>query len=248
VVLKPTRSLTGPDGARRKAGVAYADSPAELRELIARSEADGDRVLVQSRICGPGVGIFLLRWQGEIVASFAHRRLREKPPSGGVSVRCESIVAPPELLAQAIVLLEALDRHGVAMVEFKLDATSGWYYLIEVYHRFWGSLLLAFDAGVDFPGDLVQLAGGFPVPHCHTWRAGRQSRWALGEVDHLIARLRHSRSSLHLPPGSESLPRLLVSLLLPWRPSLRGDVFRASDPIPAVREASAWLQELVGAT
>src|SRR5439155_393437 len=74
-------------------------------------------VLLQRRVRGPGEGLFLLRWNGRVLAAFAHRRLREKPPAGGVSVYRESIAAPPELVAAGTRLLEVLDWRGVAMVE-----------------------------------------------------------------------------------------------------------------------------------
>ena len=40
------------------------------------------------------------------------------------------------------------------MVEFKLDARDGVAKLMEINGRFWGSLQLAVDAGVDFPAIL----------------------------------------------------------------------------------------------
>ena len=48
----------------------------------------------------------------------------------------------------------------VAMVEYKLDAATGTAYLMEINGRFWGSLQLAIDAGVDFPLLLVRCALG----------------------------------------------------------------------------------------
>ena len=134
------------------------------------------------------------------------------------------------------------------MIEFKQDTASGRYFLMEVNPRFWGSLQLAIDSGVDFPADLVALSRGTQVPHCHSWRLGRQSRWVLGELDHILARLRHSKAALHLPPDSEPLLGAVLSFLFPWRIGLRGDVLRLSDPLPALREVRAWFQELAGAS
>ena len=48
---------------------------------------------------------------------------------------------------------------GVAMVEF-LVADDGTPYLMEVNTRFWGSLQLSIDAGVDFPYLLYQVFAG----------------------------------------------------------------------------------------
>lgn len=58
--------------------------------------------------------------------------------------------------------------HGVAMVEFKVTA-DGTAYLMEINGRFWGSLQLAIDAGVDFRWLLYQLAAGRPVDPVGCW-------------------------------------------------------------------------------
>ena len=244
VVVKPSRSVSGPDGHRHKANVAYAESPEQLQRVITELATESDCLLIQRRIEGPGVGVFLLRWQGEIIASFSHRRIREKPPSGGVSVCCESVALPPALLAQSVSLLDALDWSGVAMIEYKQDARTGRHYLMEINPRFWGSLQLAIDAGVDFPWYLVQLATGQPTAPVHQWRDGLRSRWWLGEVDHLIARLRRSREDLNLPDDAAGVLGTAMAVLTPWRPRQRNDVFRLSDPAPFVREAVAWLRAL----
>ncbi len=245
VVIKPSRSVSAEDGTRRKTtGVTYADTPGELARLLAAARVEEGPLLIQSRVTGVGLGLFLLRWNGEVVAHFAHRRLREKPPSGGVSVCCESIRAPKELLAQSIALLEALDWTGVAMVEFKYDERTGQAHLMEINPRFWGSLQLAVDAGVDFPWYVVQLALGKRIPHVAQWRIGVRSRWGWGDIDHLIARLRHTREQLHLPPDAPSVISTALSVLLPWRPWQRGAVFRFSDPVPSLRESIAWFRAL----
>ena len=57
-----------------------------------------------------------------LIAAFAHRRLREKPPEGGVSVYRESIPLDSELATAGRRLLEDLNWQGVAMIECKRDA------------------------------------------------------------------------------------------------------------------------------
>ena len=118
---------------------------------FATSESLGPCPLVQEHIPGDGRGIFVLMNRGRLRAAFSHRRIREKPPSGGVSVLSESVALDPQLLAHAERLLEALKWHGVAMLEFKRDARDGVSKLLEINGRFWGSLQLAVDSGVDFP-------------------------------------------------------------------------------------------------
>jgi len=135
--------------------------------------------LIQERIVGPGMGVFVLCDRGQLVATFAHRRVREKPPSGGQSVLCESVALDPRLTNEAKRLLEPLGWHGVAMLEYKQDCRTARTVLMEVNGRFWGSLQLAVDAGVDFPYLCCQLAMGYPLSLPPAYRIGVKSRWLL---------------------------------------------------------------------
>lgn len=244
VVVKPARSVVGPEGNRRKVGVRYAGTPEQLGQTLREFGAEAGPFLIQAKVQGPGLGVFLLRWGGRVMASFAHRRIREKPPSGGVSVCSESVALPDPLLDQSRRLLEALDWNGVAMIEYKRDDRTGRNCLMEINPRFWGSLQLAIDAGVDFPWYLLQASMGHDVPTVTHWRTGIRSRWCWGEIDHLIARLRRSRAELDLPPDAPGVLRTALSVLTPWRPGQRSDVFRLSDPLPALRESVAWVRAL----
>lgn len=242
VVLKPARSVGEHEGRRAKLSVVHAATPDELRASIGRLGAAAFPLLVQQRIVGPGVGIFLLLWSGELLARFAHRRIREKPPSGGVSVYRESIAPPSDLVRRSRALLEHFGWQGVAMIEYKVDASSGTPYLMEINGRFWGSLQLAMDAGVDFPRLLLAAACGEPVAPVLEYRAGVRSRWWWGDVDHLVARLRRSPAALALPPGAPGRGRALLDFLTLWRPGDRNEILRVSDPAPFVRESLDWVR------
>jgi predicted ATP-grasp superfamily ATP-dependent carboligase len=87
---------------------------------------------------------------------FQHRRLREKPATGGISVYCESMAVTPQLGDYATRLLRDMNWEGPAMVEFKWDSSNQRATLIEVNGRFWGSLPLALHAGVDFPAEYLR--------------------------------------------------------------------------------------------
>jgi predicted ATP-grasp superfamily ATP-dependent carboligase len=240
VVIKPARSVSEADGKRIKLSASHAAGESELRARLRALPEEAFPVLIQRRIVGPGVGIFLLIWEGEIRAWFAHRRLREKPPAGGVSVYCESIEAPPSLVRAAADLLQQFGWRGVAMVEMKIDAGTGTPYLMEVNGRFWGSLQLAIDAGVDFPRLLIETAHGSPPSSPPAYRVGVRSRWWWGDVDHLIARLRRSRAVLSLPAEAGGRLRAIGDFAR-QRLSDRSDVFRWSDPLPFLRETLDWL-------
>ena len=190
LVVKPSRSTVASGNQLLEQSVSHVASHSELRRVLQSLPEAAFPVLLQERISGPGMGIFLLRWNGEPRAVFAHRRIREKPPSGGVSVYRESVEADPDLVARSEELLERFGWSGVAMVEYKRDADTGVPYVMEVNARLWGSLQLAVDAGVDFPRLLVEAALGAPAPTSPGYRTGVRCRWWWGDVDHLIARLR----------------------------------------------------------
>jgi hypothetical protein len=72
--------------------------------------------LIQQRVIGEGQGLFVLMQEGVPLGMFAHRRLRERPPSGGVSVLRESIALPKPMVEATLKLLQRVKWHGVAMV------------------------------------------------------------------------------------------------------------------------------------
>ena len=244
VVLKPSRSVTEHGGRRLKLLVRHAAAASEVAAAATEIAAAAYPVLVQQRVVGPGVGVFLLVWNGETLATFAHRRIREKPPAGGVSVYRESIATDPELVRRSRALLDRFGWCGVAMVEFKIDARTGTPYLMEVNGRFWGSLQLAIDAGVDFPALLVATALGKPSAPVTAYTAGVRSRWFWGDVDHLLARLRRSREALSLPPGTSGRWAAVRDFFTVHRGIDREEILRRDDPRPFLRETAQWLKSL----
>jgi predicted ATP-grasp superfamily ATP-dependent carboligase len=244
LVLKPSRSVVQAAGGVRKLRVCHVADAAGLRRAADEFPAEAYPVLVQQRIVGPGIGIFLLLWNGQLRAQFAHRRIREKPPSGGVSVYSESVAADPELVAQSRRLLDAFSWNGVAMVEYKRDAASGIPYLMEINGRFWGSLQLAVDAGVDFPSLLLDCSSGAPATPPPPYRMGQRLRWFWGDVDHLLSRLRRSSADLSLPPDAPGRMGAVRDFLTAWRPGQRCDSWRLGDPAPFWRESAAWYAAL----
>ena len=239
LVLKPARSVAGEGAERAKFGVTYVHDRSELERTLAALPSAAFPILAQRRIVGPGTGVFLAVWDKQTIALFAHRRLREKPPSGGVSVCSESIAADPAVVEQARSLLAALDWRGPAMVEFKLDRATGRHYLMEINGRFWGSLQLAVDAGVDFPALLVAAARGeLPAP-VTSYRVGVRTRWWWGEVDHLVARLRGNGDTTELGGRLRAVQRFLIP-----EANARNEVFRADDARPFVRETIDWFRSL----
>jgi predicted ATP-grasp superfamily ATP-dependent carboligase len=241
VVIKATRSRVWSGTRWLSTSVRYAPDQASFDAHLAEISPLIYPVLLQERIDGPGVGVFLCCDAAGVVASFAHRRIREKPPSGGVSVLCESALPDPVALAQATRLLQHLEWRGVAMVEFKRNLRDGSLRLMEINGRFWGSLQLAIDAGVDFPSLLLDIAQERRPESPPQYQVGVRTRWLLGDVDSLLSVLLRSRSRLHLPSSHPGKWRTLMDFLTCFNKQTRFELERADDPRPARLELKRWL-------
>jgi predicted ATP-grasp superfamily ATP-dependent carboligase len=244
-VVKPVRSRIPTDEGWRPASVHYAHSEAELCRLYEETDyLTSSPSLIQERIVGPGLGVFVLFDHGEPITAFAHRRLREKPPSGGVSVLRESVSLAPRLKEQATRLLGPLGWHGVAMMEYKQDGRTGDLFLMEVNGRFWGSLQLAVDAGIDFPYQVCQLALGRRPGTSQTYRLGVKSRWLLGDLDHLLLRLFRRERDLRLPEAAPSRTRTLLDFLKFADRALHYEVLDRDDLRPFLYEIGQYVTAL----
>jgi len=238
VVLKPTLSRVKVDGGWLATAVTYAHSQHELECLVSESAAFRDHpFMVQGYVSGHGSGIFLLYDHGKCIAHFAHKRLREKPPTGGVSVLSESVLSDSTQLSAARKLLDSVNWHGVAMVEFKVDDSDD-AYVIEVNPRFWGSLQLAIDSGVDFPYLLHEATMGHSVQAVTEYEKGVKLRWLLGDLDRLYLVLKSRQYSLYR--------KIIESLkfLLPFAPKMRYEVNRFGDFRPFLSELKNYIKSL----
>lgn len=246
VVIKPRRSLSQTSSGLLNTRVSYAVNP---EDLIRRFDNYADwpvLPIVQERVTGVGCGAFLLFDSGQPVAVFFHRRIREKPPSGGVSVLRESIPVDRNMQEGAERLLGNLNWHGVAMVEFKQDDTDGQFKLMEINARFWGSLQLAIDAGVDFPYLLYRITMGEPLEPLVDYKVGVKTRWLLGDLDHLLLRLFKSDSELNLPEKSPGRLSTLYNFLKLWQPQTKYEICKRDDLKPALHELKTYVKALMG--
>jgi predicted ATP-grasp superfamily ATP-dependent carboligase len=243
VVVKPARSRVRTDAGWLSTGVSYAENLDDLRQKLQALPTAVYPGLLQERIEGPGRGLFACFDHGRAVALFAHRRLREKPPSGGVSVLCESAPLDPVAVDYGTRLLSRLEWQGVAMVEFKQDRRDGSLRLMEINARFWGSLQLAIDAGVDFPRILADVAAGNGPAEPGPYTVGVRTRWLAGDLDALLLLLTRSRQRLDLPASHPGRVATLASFLRPWGGNLNFEIERRDDLGPARLE---WRRRLMG--
>lgn len=213
VLVKPRHSSGG-------RGIVRVDREADLLAGYTRVHARYPLPIVQEciRPGGEALGVaVLMNFGSEPRASFAYRRLREYPITGGPSTLRESIWNPA-LRETAERLLSSLGWVGVAMVEFKEDPSDGRPKLLEVNSRFWGSLHHAIVCGVDFPYLLYSLAMKGDVAPVRGYRVGVKSRSLLhGELLHFLAN--PDRFRLDPPLHDFSIP---------------DDVLSADDPLPTL--------------
>lgn len=212
VVLKPTHSKVMVDGALQTLAVAVVRSEEERQEQL-RRWLPHTPVQQQQYVSGQGMGVEFLFDRGRKVWHFAHERVHEYPLTGGASSYRRSLHPPAALLHDAEKLLTALQWHGVAMVEFKMDA-SGQYWLMEINPRLWGSLALSIDAGVNFPLGLVQIAKGDELASQPKYKVPYYTRDLRTDVDWLKNNLRADPQDplLHTRSRSFSFLELLRPL------------------------------------
>lgn len=238
VVIKPCLSKIYNGNAWMDTVVQIAKDKSQLKEYLNSSEWLAKYpFMLQEFIAGYGAGAFAIYNHGNLIAFFGHQRLREKPPQGGVSVLSKSVTLDPQLLGSAKKLLDATQWHGVAMVEFRV-AEDGTAYLMEVNTRFWGSLQLAIDAGVDFPKLLYQITIGDSVTEIKNYKKGVKLRWFLGDIDSLYLVLKSNHYS-----NKEKLKRIL-NFLTPDFFSTHHQVGRLSDLKPGITELKQYLGDL----
>jgi predicted ATP-grasp superfamily ATP-dependent carboligase len=202
-------------------GIAYVDREEDLPEAYRKVHSQFPFPLIQERIPleGEAFGFSaLLDKSGQVKALFAHRRLREYPITGGPSTLRES-VRHPRIEELGIRLLQSLDWHGVAMVEFKVDPRDNEPKLMELNPRFWGSLALAIHAGVDFPYLLYKMAMGEEFEPIVEYEVGVRCRWLLpGDILHFL----HNPDRFRLEPS-----------FFRFR-GTHDDILSCEDPLPIV--------------
>jgi predicted ATP-grasp superfamily ATP-dependent carboligase len=162
--------------------ILYFQTYELLHQALAEDDQLRSRILLQEFASGDGVGIEVLIHHGEPIAIFQHRRLKEVPATGGAAVVAAAERLEPMLVDQALALLRALEWEGVAMVELRYDRTRHQSFLMEVNGRYWGSLALPIQAGVDFPWWEWQIAHGEKPAVPLNYSVGARWRWSAGYI------------------------------------------------------------------
>lgn len=151
LLLKPAESHRFYERFKRK--MVRADTMAALKTSYDQAVEAGLAVMLQEIIPGDDAAVVNYNayvWNGKPLAEFTARQLRKAPPSLGsprvaISERISEVIEPGRRI------LAAMDFHGFACTEFKLDRRDGVYKLMEVNGRHNLSGLLAVRCGMNFP-------------------------------------------------------------------------------------------------
>jgi len=213
-------------GSEESGFVRYANSPEELSEkfrMIARYSP-----VIQEYITGEGYGFFALYNHGNTRVMFMHKRIREYPVTGGPSAVAESVY-DPALQDAGLRILDGLNWHGVAMVEFKKDKKSGEFVLMEINPKFWGSLGLSIASGVDFPYLASRMATDGDIEPVYHYETGVKYRWLFpADLFHVMTN-----------------PRMLPQFIMDFGDRSIHHDFDIQDPVPSFIQVGMTAAEFV---
>jgi len=170
VVIKPRRTTTIVDDrghSSRMDGVNYVDLDEDLVERY-RELTDGNEAfeevspLVQEYIDGvETMATVGLADDGDLLTAFQHEKFRVYPPSGGIGAVRRG-TWHPRMRRYTERVVEMLGWTGPLHVEWMRTPDDD-FYLLEVNGRYWGSLALTVNSGVDVPWfHFQQLQGEVP--------------------------------------------------------------------------------------
>jgi len=237
LVIKPFKSWIKKDNKWKAFSVKYAFNLYDLKKYI--SLYKDIPFMIQEKIYGHGIGIFLLVKKGDILTYFSHKRIREKPPTGGVSTVCESILPPKTAFEDAKRLVREIGLTGPVMIEFKNDIKDGVPKLMEINYRFWGSLSLSIECGIDFPYLTYLLATNQRVKF-YPYKIGKKLRWILGDLDHVLITLKQRRVSV------KHKWKVIKQFILDFfNQSIYTDVFRLDDLCPFILEFLMYMRSIL---
>ncbi len=194
--------------------------------------------IVQEFIPEADKHLYCALWdEGEPLATYQHRQIRKVSWVGGGGVYRKSAFSR-DVDEVATQLLEELDWHGFACIEYIKDADTGEWKFLELNPRVWLSLPEAVRAGVDFPKFYWNQANGETGPFDDAYPIGTPCHISYGELKHLMSIRSDDSPFLESPSFGRRAAEIAVSCLR----NRRFDYLRADDP----RFVAAAVRALVG--
>lgn len=228
-VIKPRWSWIWNQSKASYSRGSYVNSASELLSSYKAVHENFPFPLVQEYVPGRNFSVAVIVDNCEPRVACCIMVHRTSPVTGGNSVLRETIQLDPEMTKYAFKLLRNLKWHGVAEVEFRMDARDSTPKLMEINGRFWASLQVAIDSGLDFPFLLYQLVTNGKITPTFSYKVGVKSRWFLGDIDNLISVLKGKPQvkSLRL-----SRLRTILNFMKFYERDMHYDNFSVHDPMP----------------
>ncbi len=191
LIVKPRYSILTSESLD-SASPEYFVEPPSTEYIVPGDEPDQEAIranmdhipIVQEYVSGTEYSFWALYDRGTAVATCHKHQLWGDSYAGGVSSYRETTY-DPELESVGRALLDHLDWHGLAAVQFLRDDESGEYTLLEINPRVWVSMSCAVEAGADFPFYYWRLAGDEPIPADSQYKLGVGTHNANGEIEYL---------------------------------------------------------------
>jgi len=172
-ILKPCRGAGGK-------GIMAVDSPALLPAVAEKFLADKGPFLLQEKIpytTKYTIGT-LCNFEHELKRVCVIKELRNYPIETGQACYVET-VDEPGLVEMAEKLLKSLNFVGVADIDLVIDSRDNQPKLMEINPRFWGSMQVAINAGVDFPHLLNTMIRDGEIEKSFSYKTGVRCRYVL---------------------------------------------------------------------
>jgi predicted ATP-grasp superfamily ATP-dependent carboligase len=234
VIVKP--AMRGETNALTSAKAWRADTREQLvSQLRDALELQGNNgVVVQELIPGGGEAQFsyaALWHKNAPVAELTARRTRQYPIEFGYTSTFVEVVNNDEVMTLARRLLGSVGYEGLVEVEFKYDARTRTYKILDVNPRSWSWLSLWEAAGFDFAGltDAV-LHGRTITPH----RAETNHAWVHLTRDTVACIQLWLRGQLTVRDWWKA-----------YRQHLTFAAFAADDPLPALAELPVTIARVI---
>lgn len=219
---------------------SYVNSASELLSSYEAVHKNFPFPLIQEYVPGKNFSVAVIVDNCEPKVACCIMVHRTSPVTGGNSVLRETVQLDPEMTKYAFKLLRNLKWHGVAEVEFKVDARDSTPKLMEINGRFWASLQVAIDSGLDFPYLLYQLVTNGRIQPTFSYKTGIKGRWLLGDIDNLISVLKGKPQVKTL---RVSRLRTILNFMKFYERGMHYDNFSMYDPMPFfmnIRSIKHW--------
>ncbi|WP_114578775.1 ATP-grasp domain-containing protein [Saliphagus sp. LR7] len=196
--------------------------------------------IVQEYVSGTEYLFGALYEHGEPLGTFQHRQIRGDSYTGSGGVYRESVF-DPKLEATGRAILDELEWHGLACIEYVKDEETGAFSLVEINPRMWQSLACSVRAGADFPYWYWLVSTGNARRIENEYDTSVRTHYLYGELEHLVSVARKESPFVERP----SLRRRALEIGASCIGVPNFDFVHQDDPRPIARQAKTEVERAV---